>query len=137
VCIEAKTEESKPSRSKSASQQEANSSTQFTRGGAASAAFKAHIAEVAKTNKALAAQLKGDRFKVAKFEQAGFRTPEEAIHLRETVDEYGGLEGLEQLATDAREFAEEIGMLSEGNPALLEKLSQSSPDGVAKLVVPA
>lgn len=98
--------------------------------------FKKFTAELSKTNKPLAEQLTADRYKVLEFEKAGFKTPAEASAFKEAVETYGGLEELETIASDAREFGGEIMQLANGDPALIDKLSKESPEGLSKLAMP-
>jgi hypothetical protein len=58
---------------------------------------------------------------------------QEARALKETFDTLGGEEGITTLRTEAQEYADELAMVSEGNPKVVDNIFASSPEGAAKL----
>lgn len=102
--------------------------------------LKASLAELKKTNPKMADQISKDYFKVRQFEQLGFKSPADVKAMKDTIDGLTGLNGetglaaIESLQADAQEFNDEISAFTQGDPALLQKLATSSPEGFAKLI---
>ncbi len=75
-------------------------------------------------------ELKASYFQAREYAKA-FDTPEKAIEVSETLDLYGGIDAIK---TDMAEFATTDTMFAAGDPGLIDKWAEMSPDGFAKIV---
>jgi ABC-type histidine transport system ATPase subunit len=96
--------------------------------------FKKSVNERFKDNPKLRDEIIGDRFKLENWNKLGFKSPEEVTALRDAVEAYGGVEGLESLAATSEMFNAEQAQLKSGDPAILDVLLKDNAEGMMKLI---
>ena len=99
------------------------------------AAVKNHLAELKRINPALEKQIRGDIYAARAARDLG--PIPELRALKESVELYGGSEGLATMAETVENAKNLDGQFERGDPSLIEGWAKDFPDGFKKLVVPA
>lgn len=79
----------------------------------------------------VSATLRKEHFENLDFRKIG--TPAELRALKESFDLVGGEEGIQQLQSDAEEFAQTLTRVANGDPSILDEIISDSRDGFLKL----
>lgn len=99
-------------------------------------AFKARLEQIKAEDPKLAAQLNSAVRSADAWSRAFPGGLKEAAQFKQTVEQVGGAEGIQQLQSVQREFAELDELYDAGDPKFVEKISEASPEAFAK-VAPA
>jgi hypothetical protein len=114
---------------------EGDSETQETEGAApkplTDKEVEQRLNKLKKVDPQLAALFRKDHFHLRDYRRAG--TPSEVMEMRDTLETYGGAEGLEDLRGKADMFADELVQLSNGDTGIVDTLAQDYPQSLAKL----
>jgi hypothetical protein len=95
---------------------------------------KPFLLELRKTNPTLANQLKNAIFGSEALKKAFPEGHKEAIALKQTFEELGGKEGIQQLKTDLQQWDQLDGQFSNGDPAFVEAIAAENPEAFVKLI---
>ena len=95
--------------------------------------LKKELDKLRKTNPRLASELRKEHFSNQDFRRA-FATPVEAQAAADVLNLVGGEEGISAIQTKADDFANELTMVAEGNPQILDDIVRDTPDGFKKLM---
>jgi hypothetical protein len=99
-----------------------------------SPALKQHLEEVKAANPAVAKELKGVIFSDQAFRQQFPGGPMEAQRTKQLIERAGGSEGIQRLQKDAQELTAIDAKVAAGDPAVLDFILTSSPDGFSKIM---
>ena len=86
-------------------------------------------------DKRLAEHLRGRYFKAQDYEQV-YPSVQEARDAKETLEIYGGSEGIEAIKAESQEFAATLAQLDAGDPAALRQLASENPEAILNLAGP-